>query len=164
MSIDAGTLTDLEESLAAEFRALFEGKTYMNSIGHKVPLRAYVHALPVKQGNDDDPTDADLPEPYIVSEIQNGRQATEDEAHVVNVAVIICVCDDNTAKNGHKDVLTIIGRVLERFSKNPALAGKYNLQRPLEWTLADEDTYPYYYGGLLMHWEVPAIEKEDALA
>lgn len=164
MNIDAGTLSELEECLAAEFQTIFKGRTYMNSIGHSLPLRAYVHSLPVKQGSDDEPTDADLPEPYIVSEVQGGRQATGDDAHVVNVAVIICVCDDNTAKHGHKDILSIIGKVLERFGKNPTLAGKFALQHPLEWTLSDEDTYPYYYGGLLMHWEVYAIEKEDELA
>ena len=79
MSIDAGTLVDLEECLAAEFSRLFEGKTYYNSLGHAVPLRAYTHALPVKQGSDEDPTDSDVPEPYIVSEIQNGKKENEDE-------------------------------------------------------------------------------------
>lgn len=164
MSIDAGTLVDLEQSLTAEFNSIFEGKTYYNSLGHAVPLRAYTHSLPVKQGSDDEPTDADVPEPYIVSEIQNGKKDTEDDGHEVNVAVIICVCDDNTARHGHQDILAIIGRVLERFGKRPDLAGKFNLRHPLEWTLSDEDTYPYYYGGLLLHFEVPAIEKEDALA
>lgn len=164
ITIEAGTLADLEECLAAEFKSLFAGKTYMNSIGHRVELKAFVHSLPVKQGDDDTQTDDDLPEPYIVSEVTGGKQQTEDSAHVVTAAVVICVCDDNTARNGHKDVLAIIGKVLERFSKNPTLAGKFVLQRPLEWMLSDEDTYPYYYGGLLMYWEVPAIEKEDTLA
>lgn len=164
MTIEAGTLADLEEYLAAEFKTLFDGRTYMNSLGHRVPLNIFVHSLPVKQGDDDTQTDADVPEPYIVSEVTGGRQQTEDSAHVVTAAVVICVCDDNTARNGHKDALAIIGKVLERFCKNPTLAGRYVLQRPIEWTLSDEDTYPYYYGGLLMNWEVPAIEKEDALA
>lgn len=162
--IEAGTLSDLEEYLAAEFKSLFSGRTYMNSLGHSVELRTYVHSLPVKQGDDEEPTDADVPEPYIASEITGGKKQTENDAHVVTVAAVICVCDDNTARNGHKDVLAIISRILERFGKDPVLAGRYVLQHPLEWTLSDEDTYPYYYGGLLMNWEVPAIEKEDALA
>lgn len=164
MTIEAGTLADLEESLTAEFQRLFKGKTFTNSLGHRVPLRAYTHSLPIRNGTDEAPTDEDVPEPYIVSEIQRGTKPTEDEGHVVDVATIICTCDDNTARHGHQDVLYIIGKVLERFGKRPDLAGKYNLRHPLEWVLSDEDTYPYYYGGLLMHWEVPAIEKEDALA
>ncbi len=97
ITIEAGTLADLEECLAAEFKSLFAGKTYMNSIGHRVELKAFVHSLPVKQGDDDTQTDDDLPEPYIVSEVTGGKQQTEDSAHVVTAAVVICVCDDNTA-------------------------------------------------------------------
>lgn len=164
MMINAGTLIDLEETLAEEFRKLFRGRTFKNSLGHDVPLKSFVHSLPVKVGDDESLTDADYPEPYIVSEIDGGKQATENDGHVVNVAVVICVCDDNTARNGHQDALAIIQRIIERFSKNPALGGRFNMVFPIEWSLADEDTYPYYYGGLLMHFEVSAIEREDELA
>ena len=162
--IEAGTLSDLEECLAAESNDLFAGRTFVNSIGHRVPLNSFVHSLPIKQGDDEEPKDADLPEPYIVSEITGGKRATPDDPHVVSVAVVICVCDDNTARQGHKDALDIIHHIIARFEKNPVLAGKFVLQHPLDWSLSDEDTYPYYYGGLLMNFEVAAIGKEDALA
>ena len=162
--IEAGTLSDLEECLSAEFAAIFSQRAFANSLGHRVPLNTFVHSLPIKQGSDEEPADADLPEPYIVSEITGGKRAAEDDPHVASVAVVICVCDDSTARQGHKDALAIIHRILERFEKNPCLAGKFVLQHPLEWSLSDEDTYPYYYGGLLMNFEVPAIEKEDPLA
>lgn len=162
--IEAGTLIDLEERLAAEFAVLFAGRTFKNSLGNDVPLKSFVHSLPVKLGHAESETDADYPEPYIVSEVSGGKQATEHEAHLVTVAVVICVCDDNTARHGHQDILSIIHRIIERFNKNPVLAGRFNMRFPVEWALSDEDTYPYYYGGLLMHWEVAAIEKEDELA
>ena len=103
MTFDAGTLIDLEESLATEFESMFAERTFMNSIGHSVPLKCYVHSLPVKQGDDDVLLDEHLPEPYIVSEINGGQKATDDDAHIVTVAVIICVCDENTARNGNQD-------------------------------------------------------------
>lgn len=164
MRIKAGTLQDLEECLAEEFRSLFAGQTFTNSILHRVELKSFVHSLPVKQGDDEAPTDKDLPEPYIVSEITGGKRDAEDDASMVSVAVVVCVCDDNTAKNGHKDCLGIIHRIMERFGKDPCLAGRFVLRYPIEWTLSDEDTYPYYYGGLMLSFEVPAIEKEDELA
>lgn len=164
MTFDAGTYIDLEERLAEEFESLFKGRTFMNSIGHSVKLKSFVHSLPVKQGNDESLLDEDLPEPYIVSEITGGKKATEDDAHILTVAVVICVCDDNTARHGHQDILGIIHRIVERFGKDPVLAGRFVMRHPLDWSLSDEDTYPYYYGGLLMQFEVPAIEKEDELA
>jgi len=162
--IQAGTPSDLEEALTEEFNTLFADQTFMNSIGHPVRLKAFTHALPVREGEDETPDDADLPELYIVSEIQGGRQDDENDAHVVTVAAVICVCDDNTARNGHKDVLSIIRKITERFCKNPVLSHRFVFKYPLEWSLSEEDTYPYYYGGLLMKFEVPAIEKEDELA
>ncbi len=162
--IEAGTLSDLEEYLSAEFKKIFAGRTFTNNLGHSVTLNTFVHSLPIKQGNDEEPEDADLPEPYIVAEITGGKRATPDDPHMASVAVIICVCDDNTARQGHKDVLDIIYHIITRFEKNPVLAGKFVLQYPLDWSLSDEDTYPYYYGGLLMNFEVAAIQKEDELA
>lgn len=164
MIIEAGTLTELEESLASEFITLFAERTFKNNLGHDVELKSFVHSLPTKVGGDESLTDADYPEPYIVSEIMGGKQASENDPHVVNVAVNICVCDDNTAKHGHQDILSIIHRIIERFNKNPVLAGRFVLQYPLQWELIDEDNYPYYFGGLLMNFEVAAIEKEDELA
>jgi hypothetical protein len=162
--IEAGTLSDLEECLASEFMTMFAGRTFKNSIGNDVELKSFIHSLPVKTGDDESKTDADYPEPYIVSEVTGGKQASENDPHVVSVAAVICVCDDNTARHGHQDVLAIIHKIIERFGKNPLLAGRFNLRYPIEWSLSDEDTYPYYYGGLLMQFEVAAIEKEDELA
>lgn len=164
MTFDAGTLIDLEKSLAAEFESMFSERTFMNSIGHSVPLKSYVHSLPIKQGDDDVLLDEHLPEPYIVSEINGGKKATDDDAHIVTVSVVICVCDDNTARHGHQDILSIIHSIVERFGQNPVLGGRFVMRPALDWSLSDEDTYPYYYGGLLMQFEVPAVEKEDELA
>jgi hypothetical protein len=164
MIIKAGTLSDLEESLAAEFTTLFAERTFKNSLGHDAGLKSFVHSLPVKSGDEESQTDDDYPEPYIVSEVTGGKQSSENDPHVVSVAVVICVCDDSTVRQGHQDVLSIIHKIIERFNKNPALAGQFILQFPVEWSLSDEDTYPYYYGGLLMRFEVAAIEKEDELA
>lgn len=161
---EAGTLSDLEECLAAEFEKIFAGRTFTNSIGNKVPIKSFVHSLPIKNGYDEEPKNEDLPEPYIVSEIEGGKRAAPDDPHVVSMAVVICVCDDNTARQGHKDTLDIIQHIVERFEKNPCLAGKFVLQHPLDWSLSDEDTYPYYYGGLIMNFEVVAIGREDPLA
>lgn len=145
MTFDAGTLIDLETSLAAEFEALFAGRTFTNSLYNSVPLNSYVHALPVRRGNDETTLDEDVPEPYIVSEITGGNKSSDDDAHTVTVAVVICVCDDNTARHGHQDILLIIHSILERFGKNPVLDGRFIMKPNIEWTLSDEDTYHIGY-------------------
>lgn len=160
----AGTSMDLEKSLAEEFARLFSDCTFTNSIGHSAAIKSFVHSLPVKKGDDELKSDDDLPEPYIISEVIGGKQASESEPHIVTVYVVACTCDDNTARQGHQDILLIIQRIIERFSKDPLLAQRFVSKFPIEWAIVDEDTYPYYYGGLIMQFEVPAIEKEDELA
>jgi len=152
----------LENDLKSEIADIFEGYTLKNSSGKDVALNVYAGDLPIRQGDDED--EAAPPEPYVVVKAQSGNIASEDEPQNVTVVLVICVYDDDTASQGHKDALHIIHKIYERFSKNPLLAGKFVLKYPIDWVLQDEDAYPYYFGGMQLLFEVPAIKKEDSFA
>lgn len=153
----------LEHDLATEITALFTGYLLKNSEGINAVLNVFEHDLPIRQGTDDEET-PELPEPYIVVKAGSGNIASETDSQVVTVVLVICTCDDSAARQGHKDVLHIIQKIYERFAKNPALAGKFVFKFPFDWVLEDEDTYPYYFGGVQLQFEVPAIQKEDLFA
>lgn len=155
----------LETALAEELTALFTGYTLKNSAGNVVALNVFTQDTPVRNGDDEDETDAteETPEPYIVVKATSGNIASEDDPQAVTVVLVICVYDDATARQGHKDALHIIQKIYERFAKNPLLAGNFILKYPIDWVLQDEDTYPYYFGGMQFQFEVPAIQKEDPL-
>lgn len=67
---------------------------------------------------------------------------------------------DYYSRKGSKDVLNIIQKVKNRFNKNHILDKHYIFDYPLKWTTQDEDTHPYYFGGMEMVFEVPVTRRE----
>lgn len=57
--------------------------------------------------------------------------------------------------------MNIIAKVYERFAKFPVLNGKYTVQYPILWTLQDEESYPFYFGGVNLVFEIAAVRRED---
>ena len=60
--------------------------------------------------------------------------------------------------------MNIISDIYERFAKRPVLNGRYTVQYPVLWTLQEEESYPYYFGGIYLSWEVAAVRREDRFA
>ena len=75
--------------------------------------------------------------------------------------MIIGVIDRDFNNQGHKDVLNIIQKIYERFAKNAILAQKYECVMPIEWALQDEESFPYFFGGMALNFETIPIRRED---
>ena len=59
---------------------------------------------------------------------------------------------------------SIITKIYERFAKMPVLNGKYTIQYPILWAIQDEESYPYYYGGMSLLFETAAVRREHPYA
>ena len=57
-----------------------------------------------------------------------------------------------------------IQRICDRFAAKPLLAQKYYARQHIQWALQDEDTYPYYFGGIEITFNLPKIGREDDYA
>jgi hypothetical protein len=99
--------------------------------------------------------------PYIIVRVETGKVQQIDGNQTVEVRLLFGVYDDAYLNNGHRDVLHMIHKIYERFSKNPLLAGKYELVMPMEWALQDEGSYPYFFGGMDLNFETLPIVRED---
>lgn len=157
------TPENLEADLVEEIKKLFTGFRLKNSVGNYAPLNVWEDCAPLKT----DVTDADgqsILDPYIV--VRSVRGTTSDPGAHQNVTVdlVICVYDDETERQGMKDLHHIIEVVNLRFQKEPLLAGAYSLLYPIDWMISDEDTYPFYFGGMELHFELPVITRENDLA
>ncbi len=121
------------------------------------PIEALENGL-IEEITEDDPY------PYIIVRIEDGEIKDEASAQIVSTQLIIGIYDDAYEKQGHKDVLNIIADIYERFAKNAVLSSRYTIQYPILWALQGEESYPYYYGGMQLNWEVAAIRREDKYA
>lgn len=164
----------LQSELTEELKKILSGFQLKNPQGEKSNINIYEQLLPMPEslnqgeiapellenGLADEQTDPD-PYPYIIVKIEDGEIKDENSAQMVNITLLIGIYEPDYDKQGHKDILNIVAKIYERFAKMPVLNGKYTLQYPILWTLQEEETYPYYFGGISLIFEIAKIRRED---
>lgn len=166
MESKGGTYLDLEIYLSEFLRALFKERVYGNSNGEAVRLRHYVGDVPKRKGKGIKPDDEEIPEPYTLSKVVNGSIDLDNDDDIVTAVVIFCVCDtddDNliATSGGHDSVVSMIYRVKEALQKRPVLAGRFAVEPEIEWTVPDNDTPPYSFGGMKINFRMKSAERDD---
>lgn len=158
------TPENLETDLAEEIKKLFAGFRLKNRIGMYVPLNIWEDCTPIDTGVVDSDEQSVL-DPYVVVRAVRGTTSDPGAHQNVTVDLVICVYDDSeTSRQGMKDLHHIIEVISKRFQTDPLLAGTYSLLYPIDWMISDEDTYPFYFGGMEIHFELPVITRENDLA
>ena len=164
----------LQDDLAAEFEKVLKDFRLKAPQGNSSNIKIFLQNLPMPEplmqgdipvealenGLADQLTAPD-PYPYIIVRIEDGEIKDEDSAQTVNIYLIIGIYEPDYDKQGHKDVLNIIAKLYERFGKNPVLNGKYTIQYPVSWAIQDEESYPFYFGGMNLAFEIAAMRRED---
>lgn len=151
----------LLDGIAGDLRDLFDGHTYQNSLGAKQQVRVYTQDTPIRDG-DDEAIDTDAPpEPYVVIRMNGGKVDAEGAGMTVNLTFISCVCDDAKDRQGYRDALHLLWMIYQRYTRDGVVAKKFLLRHPIEWALPENDLHPYYYAGLSMTAEAPAMRTKE---
>lgn len=158
----------LQEALVEDLLQLFDGETFASSTGAARPLRVYPQETPPMEGWDEADRQEDAPEPYIIVRLQEGSIADPDSPQVVSVILVICLYDAGDQRQGHRDILHVIARLVERYGENRVVrpsndltgGSPFTAQYPIRWVLQEDDTRPYYFGGVSLTFEAPAIRQE----
>ena len=171
------TASFLQNELADELKKIFKGFRLKDPERNLSEINIFEQILPMPESAEqkevppellenglvEELTDPD-PYPYIVVCIEDGKIEDENSAQTVNLNLLFGVCEMDYEKQGHKDILNMIAKIYERFAKFPVLNGKYTIQYPILWTLQDEESYPFYFGGMNLTFETAAIRREDPYA
>lgn len=72
----------------------------------------------------------------------------------MRVLLLFGLCD-NGLENQGEPMLNLINRIVLRLSQNNVLKTFYQKGK-IEWAIDDEDTYPYFFGGMDLTF-VPAF-------
>lgn len=152
---------DLQDALCAEMSALFQNFPLKDATGARTALNVYAQDLPETETDDESSAN---PVPYCIVKLVDGTAGGDRNS--VRVVLVFCVRDAARDRQGHRDILTMMFRVYERFAKNPYL---HNFVFPaddaaaFEWAVQDEDTYPFNIGACKLTFDCPTIRKEDPL-
>jgi hypothetical protein len=95
--------------------------------------------------------------PYVVVQVQNGKQDADTEPNQVTIVLHIGIVDDGFANQGHAHVCNIIEALRQDLLAKRTLRGKYTITGPFEWAVNDEDVWPVFIGAIETHWYVPTI-------
>ena len=73
----------------------------------------------------------------------------------------IGICDHSKKNIGHRHIMNMIQDVVDRFAAEPLLNKKFRAEQDIEWAIQDEDTYPFYFGGVAISFNVPKIGRRE---
>lgn len=169
----------LQSELADELRKILVDFRLKNPKGKSSTINIFEQHLPMPEAEQtdwetiqpellengliDQQTKPD-PYPYIIVRIDDGEIKDENSAQMVSLTLIIGAYEPEYMKQGHKDILNVIAKIYERFAKMPVLNGKYTIQYPILWGLQEEESYPFYFGGMSLTFEIAAVRREDPYA
>lgn len=149
----------LLDGLAGEVREALEGFRLRSAKENQVPINVYVQNLPVKEGRDDEKL-----YPYVCVCFDE-EEIKEDSGSRISLYTYctIGIIDRERDRQGFRDVLLIASRIYQHIFRNGIIAGAFSPALPFRVKLQEDDTHPYYYGGIENRWEMLAMEKEDDL-
>lgn len=181
-------LLEFQKELAEEVRKITSNMLFMDKKGNKTTLNVFEQVLPLKKAvvgmeesleeeefNEDAlpveeqimPSEETEPFPYCIVRINDGEQKDPWSPQYVYVDIIIGIYDeDNTV--AYQGVVNVIQAFMERFYKNPSLAGRYRMKdkdekNETQWTIEEGTTLNYFFGGIASTWQLPAFRVEDDL-
>lgn len=146
-------LTDVGKQTGMVFKKA-DGTTVTGATGYRQQLPKVIQ--------DDD--DMDQFFPYYIVRIETGRTPSDNEPWDVTVDILFGIFDDDAENDGHIYILEMIQRVTDFFAAYPLLDNKYRALQDMEFAVQDEDTYPYFLGGIEMKFWVQKARREDPYA
>ena len=120
----------LQEELIEELKLMFVDLRFKDPLGKSVGINIFAQNTPLLQN--DEETE---PIPYIIVHLNDGEQKVRgDSFNIVEVTLVIGIYNQDNTNQGHKNVIDIIYKIQDRFSKKPALK-KTSFTGDFKWTV-----------------------------
>ena len=150
----------LQRAVMDDLRKLFKNDRFKAPDGGTASMKVYKQQLPkLPLQDDEDEADGSDLFPFIVVRVMSGKIESPDASHEVTLLLWIGVFDDDLKNEGHDAVLEIIERVQQHYQEKPTLGAAF-FKDPFEWALQDEESFPFFYGGCSLTFQLPAPRVE----
>ena len=146
----------LLDALAAETAAALKGFRLRSAKENLIPINIYTQNLPTKEGKGDENQ-----YPYVRVCFDEEEIKSRDDPLEVYVYFIIGIIDKEKDKQGFRDVLQIANTIYQHFFRKGIIANMFRPDYPFKIALQNDDTYPYFVGGIESKWELPVIGEEE---
>lgn len=150
-------VAEFQRELIGEVTRILQNVQTKNTAGETVTgVKGYEQMLPIVM---DDEEDESQFFPYFIAKINEGKTEDDDKPWIVTADILLGCYDDSKNANGHRSILNMIQRICDRFAKEPLMNNKFRAEPDIEWALQNEDTYPFYFGGVEIRFNIPKIGR-----
>lgn len=147
-------------------------------------MQVYCQNLPIPRGDAEDDgsedihksiefsnlyqDDAFLGAPWCNVRIDNWRSARggenpTDGKQTVRFAIIFCIYSQDWEKDGHEVLLNLMQLIYQRFTVRPLLDSQYQCHEDFTAEIAEEDTYPYFFGCITVSFDILGMHREEGV-
>lgn len=153
------TALDLQDELAKEVGSILKDIVTLNAAGERVSgIQVYRQNLPIIISGEGEDSKFF---PYAIVQLAKGKTEDDDSPWSVTVDILFGVYDSDESNQGHQHIMVMCQRVIDRFAAEPLLSRRFRAEPDMEWAIQDEDSYPYFFGGVRMKFNVPKIERRE---
>ena len=150
---------------AAYLADLYNSELLPRPDGSFVAPAIYEQELPLVESTSESLPDDYPSPPYVMPKVMDWTGSFTSNPRSITVRVIFCIYDDNKANQGQLTILHLHEMLFQRLAKHPYI-GVFPVDEDGGFTAAvtEDDTYPYYFGGVEFKVNAPTLIREDDLA
>lgn len=147
-------MTNLEllDAVKKSCEAILSNFKLRNAKNEDSHINIYTQNLPRKKEKNDTSQ-----YPYVLVCFNDMSIADETE---VKLYFLIGIIDNNQDNQGFRDVLEIANKLYIGLFNEPVVEHKFKMERECEIMLQQEDTFPYFIGGMTTTWKLPVTVTE----
>lgn len=150
------TAAHLQDALMEDVREILKDIITEGGSGERVEgVNVFAQQLPVFRAHEGE---ASKTMPYAVVKLLDGATVNEGP-WTVTAGIYLGIRDRDQENQGHRHVMVMIQRIIDRFVSEPLLDERYWAQPEMEWALDTEDLYPNFYGAVRIKFSVPKIGR-----
>lgn len=149
----------MQEALIDELKIIFKDIEFRDSDGKKTTMNFYKQTLARKESEEDG-------ELYPWCIVKLGDNEVKDVGglnQIQDVTLYFCVYYDKSDCQYQHTMLTLFEKVKKRFLTKPLFGGFFSVRPKMTSVMDDneEETYPYFFGGMALEIMIPSYERED---
>ena len=159
------TPADLQNTLMQRISLILKDFPLETSYNDPTKFKVYKQHPPEQDAEDH--TDQDEWEkeiyPFVSVKLLGGDKKGNHTTQLEPVLLMIGVRNEEMNGKGFDDAVTAAQAIMNDLNKNPMIDQRYPIQYPMKWTPYEENTFPYFFIGIELTFEMLTITNQGGM-
>lgn len=122
-----------------------------------------LHSSEIEYDEDGNQIDEDNRFPSVTVKLVDGEQEENHNPLIQKVALIIGVKNESLDGKGFDDAVAAMQAIVNDLNANPMINKRYPLKYPIRWIPYEENTFPHFFVGVDLSFELLTINNVGGL-